>query len=152
MTEPFSTPNSLDPEAGFSQKPAGSAAHSAAQAAEDLRVAAGDKAREIASAASAQATALKERAVETAQHYREVATEKATHFKDVAAERAEALRTAAAERAAHLRETANVQWNGTCDRAKEFQETAEDYIRENPTKAVLGALGLGFLIGLIVRR
>ena len=29
---------------------------------------------------------------------------------------------------------------------------AEDYIRQNPTKCVLGALGLGVLIGLIVRR
>jgi ElaB/YqjD/DUF883 family membrane-anchored ribosome-binding protein len=37
-------------------------------------------------------------------------------------------------------------------KAKELQVTAEDYIRQNPTKCVISALGLGFLIGLIVRR
>ena len=37
-------------------------------------------------------------------------------------------------------------------KAKELHVTAEDYIRQNPTKCVLSALGLGFLIGLIVRR
>jgi len=152
MTEPFSTPNSLDPEAGFSQKPGANPAQSAAKAADDLRHAAGEKAREIADAAGAQAAALKDRAVETAQHYREVATEKAAQFKDAASERAEALRHAASDRAQHLRESANEQWLGTCDKAKELQVTAEDYIRQNPTKAVLGALGMGFLLGLIVRR
>jgi ElaB/YqjD/DUF883 family membrane-anchored ribosome-binding protein len=152
MTDSSHTPNSLDPEAGIPQNPSGNPLHSAAQAAEDLRAAATEKAREIAGAASAQAAVLKERAVETAQHYREVATEKAAQFKDAATERAEALRHAAQERAQHLKESANEQWHGTCDRAKELQVTAEDYIRQNPAKAVLGALGVGFLIGLIVRR
>ena len=31
-------------------------------------------------------------------------------------------------------------------------QTAEDYIRENPTKSVVGALGVGLLLGLILRR
>jgi ElaB/YqjD/DUF883 family membrane-anchored ribosome-binding protein len=135
MSNPFSTPNSLDPEAGFTQTP------SVAQAANDLRAAAGEKVREIAHTAESKANELKDRAIEGAQHFREVATEKATAFK-----------VSATDKAQHLRESANEQWQDTRVKAREIQITAEDYIRQNPTKCVLGALGLGFLIGLIMRR
>lgn len=124
MSNPFSTPSSLDPEAGFTQTP------SIGQAANDLRAAAGEKARELVQTAESKAAALKERAVEGAQHFRETATQKAS-----------ALKASATE-----------QWEDTRVRAKELHVTAEDYIRQNPTKCVLSALGLGFLIGLIVRR
>lgn len=135
MSNPFSTPSSLDPEAGFTQTP------SVAQAANDLRAAAGEKAREFVQTAEVKAAALKDRAVESAQHFREAATEKATAFK-----------SAAADKAQHLKESATEQWQDTRVKAKEMHVTAEDYIRENPTKCVLSALGVGFLIGLIVRR
>ena len=36
--------------------------------------------------------------------------------------------------------------------ARAAEKAAEDYIRQHPTKCVLGALGVGFLLGLIVRR
>ena len=75
MSNPFSTPNSLDPEAGFTQTP------SVAQAANDLRAAAGEKARDFVQSAEVKASALKDRAVETAQHLRDTATERATQFK-----------------------------------------------------------------------
>src|ERR1700736_530235 len=38
------------------------------------------------------------------------------------------------------------------DRARTFQEDAEQYVRENPTKAIFTALGFGFVLGLIFRR
>lgn len=135
MSNPFSTPDSLDPEAGFTQTP------SIAQAANDLRNAASEKAREFVHTAESKATVLKDRAVESAQH-----------FRDNAAERAAALKAAASEKAIHLKESATEQWQDTRVKAKEFHVTAEDYIRQNPTKCVVSALGLGFLIGLIVRR
>jgi ElaB/YqjD/DUF883 family membrane-anchored ribosome-binding protein len=135
MSNSFSNPENLDPEAGFTQSP------SIAKAANDLRAAAGEKAREFVHTAETKATDLKERAVESAQHFRETATEKAA-----------ALKTAATERAQHLRESATGQWQDTRVKAKEFHITAEDYIRQNPTKCVVSALGLGFLVGLIVRR
>ena len=91
--------------------------------------------------AESKASVLKERAVESAQQFRETATEKATAFK-----------AAATEKAQHLKESATEQWQDTRVKAKELQVTAEDYIRQNPTKCVVSALGLGFLIGLIVRR
>jgi ElaB/YqjD/DUF883 family membrane-anchored ribosome-binding protein len=33
-----------------------------------------------------------------------------------------------------------------------FQEDGEQYVRDNPTKAVFTALGIGFVLGLIFRR
>jgi len=124
MSNPFSSPSSLDHEAGFTQSP------SIGQAANDLRAAAGEKARELVHTAESKAAALKERAVESAQHFRETATQKA----------------------GALKVTATEQWEDTRVRARELHVTAEDYIRQNPTKCVLSALGMGFLIGLIVRR
>ncbi len=143
MSDSFAT----DPETGFTP-----GSPSVAQAANDLRAAAGEKARELAGTAANQAAALKEKALESAHHFREVAAEKAVQLKSTAAEKAEALRHAAAVRSQHLRESANEQWNDTRVKAKEFHVTAEEYIRQNPTKSVLGALGVGFLIGLILRR
>jgi ElaB/YqjD/DUF883 family membrane-anchored ribosome-binding protein len=135
MSNPFSNTSSLEPEVGFAQTP------SVAQAASDLRAAAGERAREFVHSAEEKASALKERAVESAHQ-----------FRDTAAEKANALRSAAADKALHLKESATEQWQDTRMKAKELHLTAEDYIRENPTKCVLSALGAGFLIGLIVRR
>jgi len=146
MTEPLSTPDGLEPSAGFTTPP------SVTQAANDLRAAAGEKAKEFAHTVSTQAATLKERAIESAQHFREAATERASTLKQSATEKTEALRIAAAERAHRLQESAVEQWSQTCERSKDIQITAEDYIRQNPTKCVMGALGIGILIGLMVRR
>lgn len=135
MNNPFSTANTLDPEAGFTQTP------SVSQAANDLRAAAGEKAREFVHTAEERAAALKDRAVESAQQFRDTATERASQ-----------LKATATEKALHFKESANEQWQDTRVKAKELHVTAEDYIRQNPTKCVLSALGAGFLIGLIVRR
>ena len=43
-------------------------------------------------------------------------------------------------------------WGDARERVRTFQEDAEEYVRENPTKAVLTALGIGFVLGLIFRR
>jgi len=43
-------------------------------------------------------------------------------------------------------------WDDARSRARTFQEDAEEYVRENPTKAVFTALGIGFVLGLIFRR
>jgi ElaB/YqjD/DUF883 family membrane-anchored ribosome-binding protein len=37
-------------------------------------------------------------------------------------------------------------------RVRSFQDDSKQYVRENPTKAVLTALGVGFVLGLIFRR
>jgi ElaB/YqjD/DUF883 family membrane-anchored ribosome-binding protein len=43
-------------------------------------------------------------------------------------------------------------WGDATERVRTFQEDAEQYVRENPTKAVFTALGIGFVLGLIFRR
>jgi len=90
---------------------------------------------------SAQASNLKDKAIESASHFRDITTEKARE-----------ARSAATEKATQFKEIANEQWGDTREKAIELHQIAEDYIREHPTKCVLGALGAGFLIGLIVRR
>jgi ElaB/YqjD/DUF883 family membrane-anchored ribosome-binding protein len=97
-----------------------------AQAAHDLRAAAEGKIKDFAD----QAAVVKERAMESAAHLRDMTAEKAAHLRDVAQE----------------------QWDDTRERAREWHTQAEEYVREHPTKCVLGALGVGFLIGLIARR
>jgi ElaB/YqjD/DUF883 family membrane-anchored ribosome-binding protein len=146
MSNSFSAPNSLDPETGFTQTP------SVAQAANDLRAAAGERAREFVQTAEERATALKERAVESAQHFRDTATERANQLKATATEKATAFKSAASDKAIHFKETANEQWQETRVKAKEIHVTAEEYVRENPTQCILGAVGVGFLLGLLVRR
>lgn len=137
MSDSYST---LDPQPGFTPMPAANTP-SVSQAAHDLRVAAGEKARE-----------LKDRAVGSAQQIRDTASEKAAQLKQVASERATQLKSVASEKAQQFRETATEQWEETRAKAKEVHASAEDYVRANPTKSVLTALGVGVLIGLIVRR
>ena len=108
-----------------------------AASAHDLRVAA----NEFVKTTGEQAANVKDRALEAANALKATAVQKAGQ-----------LKTVAAEKAAHAKEVAQQQWEETRVKAKEIHVTAEDYIRQNPTKAVLGALGVGFLIGLIVRR
>jgi ElaB/YqjD/DUF883 family membrane-anchored ribosome-binding protein len=135
MTEnPFSTPQT---EGG----------PSVSGAASELRHAAGD----FANAAGKEAAKFKDRAFETAQSLKSAAAEKADHYKAVATEKADHYKAVATEKVQHARESAQHQWEETRVKAKEIHVTAEDYIRQNPTKAVLGALGIGFLIGLIAR-
>ena len=37
-------------------------------------------------------------------------------------------------------------------RVRSFQDDSKQYVRENPTKAVFTALGVGFMLGFIFRR
>jgi|GEM_PF-218458 ElaB/YqjD/DUF883 family membrane-anchored ribosome-binding protein len=130
----------------FSEKPVSTPSPSAA--ASDLRSAADD----FAKATGETATNVKDRALETGNALKATAIEKADHYKTVASEKAEHYKTVATEKANQAKANAQQQWGETQVKAKEMHVTAEDYIRQNPTKTVLGALGVGFLIGLITRR
>ena len=65
---------------------------------------------------------------------------------------AEELRTAASEMAGQYRGKAEQAWEDATVRARTLQEDGEQYVRENPTKAVFSALGIGFVLGMIFRR
>jgi ElaB/YqjD/DUF883 family membrane-anchored ribosome-binding protein len=65
---------------------------------------------------------------------------------------AEDLRSAADAIAGEYRGKAEQAWDDVRARVRTFQEDADHYVRENPTKAVFTALGVGFVLGLIFRR
>jgi ElaB/YqjD/DUF883 family membrane-anchored ribosome-binding protein len=50
------------------------------------------------------------------------------------------------------RDTAEQIWDDTKERVRTFKEDADEYVRENPTKTVLTALAIGFVLGLITFR
>lgn len=78
----------------------------------------------------------------------EEASSGATHARKAAGD----FRSAASAVADEYRGKAEEVWNDARFRARSFQEDSEQYVRENPTKAICTALGLGFVLGLIFRR
>jgi len=68
------------------------------------------------------------------------------------AEKTQNLRSYAGDKASAFKGEATEKLKQGAEKAKVLHANAEDYVRENPTKAVLGAVGLGVIIGLIMRR
>ena len=64
---------------------------------------------------------------------------------------AEALESATANVAEDYRDKADQSWDETRVRVRTWQEEGEEYVRENPMKAVFTALGIGFVLGLMIR-
>ncbi len=60
--------------------------------------------------------------------------------------------SAAGAIAEEYRGRAETVWNDALSRVRDFQDDSEKYVRENPTKAVFTALGVGFVLGMIFRR
>jgi ElaB/YqjD/DUF883 family membrane-anchored ribosome-binding protein len=65
---------------------------------------------------------------------------------------AEDLGSAAGAMADEYRERGKEVWDDTLHRVRSFQDDSKQYVRENPTKAVFTALGVGLVLGLIFRR
>ena len=65
---------------------------------------------------------------------------------------AEDLRSAAGAMADEYRARGKEVWDDALHRVQSFQDDGKQYVRENPTKAVFTALGVGFVLGLIFRR
>lgn len=75
-----------------------------------------------------------------------------------AAEQYEKIRNAAAAQMENVRqytgkarEQLNQGWDETCKKAKELHEAGEAYVKANPTGSVLGAFGVGLILGLLLR-
>ena len=71
-----------------------------------------------------------------------------THAKRAAAD----LREATTAMAEDYRDKAAQAWDDAKVRAHTLREDGEDYVRENPMRAVLATLGIGFVLGWIFRR
>jgi ElaB/YqjD/DUF883 family membrane-anchored ribosome-binding protein len=64
----------------------------------------------------------------------------------------EDLRSAAGAMVDEYRERGKEVLDDALHRVRSFQDDSEQYVRQNPTKAVFAALGVGFMLGLIFRR
>lgn len=100
-----------------------------------------DKAGKLANDAGAKAQQIKESAVEKANQFREYAGTKAHDIKETATEKTH-----------HIKQVASEQIQQGQVKAREAHADAEEYVRQHPTKSIITALGVGFLIGLVVRR
>jgi ElaB/YqjD/DUF883 family membrane-anchored ribosome-binding protein len=86
------------------------------------------------------------------QSSKEHARKAAEDLKSAAGAFAEQYRGKAEQAWGEARGKAEQAWGDARSRVRTFQEDAEQYVRENPTKAVFTALGIGFVLGLIFRR
>jgi len=73
-------------------------------------------------------------------------------IKAEAVEKAQQFRSYAGEKAIAFKEGANEKLRLSTEKAKELHSVAEEYVREHPTKSVIGALSLGVIVGLILRK
>jgi ElaB/YqjD/DUF883 family membrane-anchored ribosome-binding protein len=97
--------------------------------------------------ASAKASALK-----AAEDLRTAATAKAQEFRQAAEQRAQQWKHSAEEASQHAREYADKAWTETRAKTKDLASEAENFTREKPMQALLAAFGVGFLVGLILKR
>jgi ElaB/YqjD/DUF883 family membrane-anchored ribosome-binding protein len=62
------------------------------------------------------------------------------------------MRGAASEMAREIKERAGELAGEWKNKSRHLHKEIEDYVREHPTKSVLAAVGVGFVLGLIFRR
>lgn len=87
-----------------------------------------------------------------AEDLRAAAEAKAHELRVAAEAKAHELRATAEAKAAEWRGKAEHAYSEAQDRAKNWRDDGERYVRDNPSRAVMTALGVGFLLGLIFRR
>jgi ElaB/YqjD/DUF883 family membrane-anchored ribosome-binding protein len=98
------------------------------------------------------ADSAKDHVKAAADDFKSAASAKAEEIRRAAEKKAEELRQAAQDKAREFSGVAGEAWTDARARARTWQAEGEAYVRQNPTKAVLAALGLGFVIGLMFRK
>jgi ElaB/YqjD/DUF883 family membrane-anchored ribosome-binding protein/uncharacterized membrane protein YqjE len=83
---------------------------------------------------------------------KEAASAKVEDFRQAAGQKADELREAAQSKAKELRGAAESAWSDASSQAKSWQAQGEAFVHDNPSKAVLIALGAGFLLGRLLRQ
>ncbi len=125
----MSTEKTTDTAGGTSGDTLESSRAHAVKAAEELKAAANQKAEELKGSAMEKAEELRGKAEDTARQFRDSASENVDQFRSYADE----------------------GWSDIKVRFDDYKEEGERYIRQNPTKSILLAVGLGFIIGRIFR-
>jgi hypothetical protein len=85
----------------------------------------------------------KDKLIGAAGNLKEAAGAKAEDLRRAAGQKAD-VRSAAQGKAQELRGTAESAWSEATSKAKSWHSEGEAHVRDNPTKAVLIALGLAF--------
>ena len=83
---------------------------------------------------------------------RELAVTRFQQARAFAAAKVNQIRKAATEQASTIRDYAQEKGEVIRDKAKKFHEAGEEYVKEIPTQSVLIAMGVGLLIGMLIRR
>ena len=86
------------------------------------------------------------------QSAREHVRQAADELRAATAAKAQQFRDAAEGRAQQVRGMAESGWEDAKVKAQDFVAETEEYVRSNPTKSILTALGVGFVLGLLFRR
>jgi ElaB/YqjD/DUF883 family membrane-anchored ribosome-binding protein len=100
----------------------------------------------------AAASKSKDHLKAAADDFKTAASAKADEIRKAAEKKADELRAAAESRAREFRGAAETAWTDARSKTRHWQSEGEAYVRENPTKAVLMALGAGFLLGLLLKK
>lgn len=80
------------------------------------------------------------------------AKQAAEDLRAAAEEKANQLKGVAEAKAQEFRGKAEQAYEQARTRARTLQEEGEAYVRENPLRGVLTALGVGFVLGILLRR
>ena len=79
--------------------------------------------------------------------------EKVGHLGDKAHQLGDDAKHAAQDKLEHAKESAAEYFQQGREKATELTHTVENYVRSEPTKSLLGAAGVGFVLGfLLIRR
>lgn len=103
--------------------------------------------------------AAKASAMKAAEELRSAAAQKASELRDVAEQRAQQWRESAStaatdikEKADEFRQYADDTWQEARARCSDLRVEAEKFAREKPVQALATAFGIGFVLGLLMRR
>jgi ElaB/YqjD/DUF883 family membrane-anchored ribosome-binding protein len=85
---------------------------------------------------------------DTASNVSQSLRDAGSHARDAAAQ----ARDAAAEKIGQIRDHANDYYESGKQRAQEWEQGLEDYVREKPIQSLLIAAGVGMLLGVLWKR
>lgn len=97
-------------------------------------------------------TELNDSAAASVESGKSHARHAADDFRAAAEAKVAELRSTAEAKAQEFRGKAEHAYAEASTRARTLREDGEQYVRENPTRAVLTALGAGFVLGIIFRK
>lgn len=94
----------------------------------------------------------KNQVINAADELRTAAEAKARELRSTAENKANELRDRAQHAYGDARERVEQAYGDARERARTLQEDGEQYVRDNPTRAIATALAAGFVLGLVFRR